>query len=80
MKKGVLNYSITWNQDGQKREELCFNKKDTVYRYLDILFSDMDDRLTGKGSHISSLRILEIYTNPTKQPEDITGKVNKFLS
>ena len=80
MKKGVLNYSITWNQDGEKHEEIYFTKMDTVRRYLNIMVYDLDQRLDGNSTCINSLRVWEIYTAPTKQPEDITGRINKFLA
>ena len=81
MKKGVLNYSITWNQDGEKHEEVIFTKIATVQRYIDLLFSDRDSRLSGKRSGISSLTVWEIYTTtPTKPAKDITGIINRFLA
>ena len=81
MKKGVLNYSITWNQDGEKHEEIIFTKISTVQRYIDILFSDVDTRLSGKSSGISSLTVWEIYTTtPTKPAKNITSAINRFLA
>ena len=86
MKRGVLNYSITWTEDGTQREELHFTKRDTVKRYIDILDAERvariirDDRIKSrKTSGISSLRVWEIYTNPEKPAPDITGKINRFL-
>ena len=80
MKKGVMNYSITWNQDGKKHENIYFTKMDAVRNYLNIMVCDLDRRLEGDSAGISFLRIWEIYTDPTKQPEDITGRINKFLA
>lgn len=75
MKKGVLNYSITWQEDGEKREKLYFTKFATVAAYIDIL---RECRTT--KTNISSLRIWEVYQNINKPAEDITGRVNRFLA
>lgn len=72
MKKGVLNYSITWKENGEKREELYFTKFETVAAYIDILRE--------ANQNISSLRIWEVYRNISKPAEDITGRVNRFLA
>lgn len=72
MKKGVLNYSITWKENGEKREELYFTKFETVAAYIDILRE--------ANCNISSLRIWEVYRNISKPAEDITGRVNRFLA
>ena len=72
MKKGVLNYSITWKENGEKREELYFTKFETVAAYIDILRE--------ANQNISELRIWEIYRSTTKPAEDITGRVNRFLA
>lgn len=81
MKKGVMNYSITWNQDGEKHEEIIFTKIATVQRYIELLFLDVDTRLSGKSSGISSLTVWEIYTTtPTKPAKDITSAINRFLA
>lgn len=71
MKKGVLNYSITWKENGEQREEIIFTKFDTIAAYIDIL--KHPDR------NISSLRIWEVYKN-MKPAEDITGRINRFLA
>lgn len=75
MKRGVLNYSITWRENGEKREELYFGKIHAVKAYLDML-----TRHWGRPFHddgISELKFLEIYKSG--KVEDITEKVNKFL-
>lgn len=72
MKKGVLNYSLTWKENGEKREELYFTKFETVAAYIDML--------RAANRNISSLRIWEVYRNISKPAEDITGRVNRFLA
>ena len=72
MKKGVLNYSITWKEGDQHREELYFTKFETVAAYIDILREC--------NRNISSLRIWEVYRNISKPAEDITGRINLFLA
>ena len=79
MKKGVMNYSITWNQDGEKHEEIYFTKLATIKNYIDLIFADLDMRLNGKNAGISSLKVWEIYTEPTTPAKDITGKINAFI-
>ena len=68
MKKGVLNYSMTWEQDGEKREELYCLKMSALKAYLNKLCS---------CDNISSLRLWEIYKSG--RIENITWKVNSFL-
>lgn len=72
MKRGVLNYSITWKENGEKREELYFSKLSTIAAYIDML--------RAADRNISSLRIWEVYRNISKPAEDITGRVNRFLA
>ena len=79
MKKGDMNNSITWNQNGEKHEEIHFTKLATIKNYIDLLFSDVEMRLDGKNAGISSLKVFEIYTNPTTPAKDITGKINAFI-
>lgn len=79
MKKGVMNYSITWNQDGEKHEEIYFTKLATIKNYIDLIFVDLEKRLNGKSAGISSLKVWEIYTEPTTPAKDITGKINAFI-
>ena len=72
MKKGVLNYSITWQEDGEKREELYCSKLYTIAAYIDML--------RAANRNISELRIWEIYKSIAKPAEDITSRVNRFLA
>ena len=75
MKRGVLNYSMTWMQDGEKREELHFSKIRALKAYMDILTRFWDTPYS--HDNISSLRLWEIYKSG--RIEDITGDVNRFL-
>ena len=75
MKRGVLNYSLTWRQDGEKFEELFFNKMSAVKTYIDTITRNWDRPFHDDG--ISELRLFEICESG--KVEDITGKVNKFL-
>lgn len=68
MKRGVLNYSMTWKQDGEKREEIFPCKLSAIKAYLNKLYS---------CDNISSLRLWEIYKSG--RIENITWKVNSFL-
>lgn len=79
MKRGVMNYSITWNQDGEKHEEIHFSKLATIKNYIDLIYADVEMRLDEKSAGISSLKVFEIYTNPTTLAKDITGKINAFI-
>lgn len=72
MKKGVLNYSMTWSQSGENHEEIYFRKLDLIAAYTQML---TQDNLIGK---ISALRLLEI-PRADKPAKDITGSVNRFL-
>ena len=75
MKKGVLNYSMTWEQDGEKREELYCLKMSALKAYMDILTRSWDAPYS--HDNISSLRLWEIYKSG--KVEDITSRVNSFL-
>lgn len=75
MKRGVLNYSMTWEQNGEKREELFFNKMSTLKAYIDILTGSWNKPYS--CDNVSSLRLWEIYKSG--KVEDITWKVNSFL-
>lgn len=75
MKRGVLNYSITWCENGERREELHCGKIDAVKAYLDMIIRHWDRPFRDDG--ISELKCLEIYKSG--KVEDITQKVNKFL-
>lgn len=80
MKKGVLNYSITWNADGGKFENVILTKRAAIKRYISILDNCQEARLSGRQAPgISALRVWEIYTNPEKPAQDITGRINRFL-
>lgn len=70
MKRGIMNYSLTWMENGNKREEIYFSKKSAVEAYL-ALFSPQRD--------ISSLKFWECYTT-MKPAKDITTAVNRFLA
>ena len=72
MKRGVLNYSITWKENGEKREALYCSKPYTIAAYIDML--------RAANRNISELRIWEIYKSTTKPAEDITSRVNRFLA
>lgn len=75
MKRGVLNYSITWRENGERREELFFNKMSAVKTYIDIITRNWDRPFHDDG--ISGLRLLEICKSG--KVEDITSRVNSFL-
>lgn len=67
MKKGVLNYSITWNADGGRFEEVILTKRAAIKKYISILDHCQEARLSGQQAPgISELRVWEIYTNPEK--------------
>lgn len=70
MKKGVMNYSITWNESGRKNEKIFFTKFETISEYITILKSC--------NTAISELKIWEIYRS-LKPAEDITSRINQFL-
>lgn len=69
MKKGILNYSLTWIEYGNDQEMIFFSKKEAVKTYVDLLSSHRN---------ISSLKFWECYAT-TKPAKDITTAVNKFL-
>lgn len=75
MKRGVLNYSMTWKQNGEKCEELFFNKMSAIRAYIGTITRNWERPYHDDG--ISELRLLEIYNSG--RIEDITGKVNSFL-
>ena len=35
--KKPLNYSITWNENGEQKEILIFTHKDMIKKYIDML-------------------------------------------
>ena len=71
MKKGVLNYSITWTEDGIFHEEVFYTKLETVREYLNMLSQ------TGRG--ISSLKVWE-RPKAFIPDRDITSRINEFLN
>ena len=73
MKKGVLNYSLTWMEDGEKHEEIHFTKMEAVKSYLNFLCGESRNR------NISSLTFWECYTTFEKPAKNITSAINKFL-
>lgn len=75
MKRGILSYSITWNQNGEKHEEILFSKLSVIKAYVDMLTRHWNTAYHNDG--ISALRLWDIRRNGTT--EDITEKVNKFL-
>jgi hypothetical protein len=77
VKRGLLNYSVSWNEDGRKHEECYFSKLSAIRAYINMIYRDRDDRIEGKKSGISSLSVVEIYN--TGHAENITGKINRFL-
>lgn len=74
----ILNYSITYIDNGKPQEELPITKLDAIERYIELLanhkYSHIDN---GIPSTISDLKIYKITTNGAI---DITGNVNKFLA
>ena len=74
----VLNYSITYIDNGKPQEELPITKLNAIERYIELLKEH-------KYSHIdkgipSTISELKIYKVTTKGAIDITGNVNKFLA
>lgn len=72
MKKGVLNYSVTYIENGsEKNEIICFTKQFAIKQYIDLIYSNKD---------IALLSVWEHYKSPGRPSENITGKINKFLA
>ena len=71
MKRGVLNYSITWNENDRQNENIYFSKFETIAAYIDLLRQP--------ERQISSLTVYEIPRDFTKPAENITGRINKFI-
>ena len=74
----VLNYSITYIDNGKTQEELPITKLNAIERYIELLTNC-------KYSHIdkgipSTISELKIYKITSKGAIDITGNVNKFLA
>lgn len=75
MKRGVLNYSMTWKQNGEKREEIFPGKLCAIKAYVDILTGSWSKPYS--CDNVSLLRLWENYKSG--RIEDITWKVNSFL-
>lgn len=75
MKRGVLNYSMTWNQCDEKHEELYFTKVSMIKAYTEMITRHWDRPFHDDG--VSSLTLWEI--RKTGDPKNITGEVNNFL-
>lgn len=74
----ILNYSITYIDNGKPQEELPITKLAAIERYIELLTNH-------KYSHIdkgipSTISELKIYKVTTKGAINITGNVNKFLA
>ena len=67
--KKPLNYSITWNEDGEPKEILLFSHQGMLETYLNML---------GSGRNISSLKVWKIFKKSEK--EEYTWKLNSFIS
>ena len=67
--KKPLNYSITWNEDGEPKEILLFSHQGMLETYLNML---------GSGRNISSLKVWKIFKKSGK--EEYTGKLNSFIA
>lgn len=67
--KKPLNYSITWNENGEEKELLLFSHQAMLEEYLNML---------GSGRNISSLKVWKIYER--SENEEYTGKLNKFIA
>ena len=66
--KKPLNYSITWNEDGESKEILLFSHHDMIETYLSMI---------GSGRNISSLKVWKIFKKSEK--EEYTGILNSFI-
>lgn len=75
MKKGVMNYCMTWKQDDTNHEEIFFSKLSMIKAYVDMLTRNWNTGYQDDG--ISSLTLLEMHRDGTSK--NITGKVNDFL-
>lgn len=64
--KKPLNYSITWNENGEQKEILIFTHKDMIKKYIDML----------GNYNISLLTVWKVYN---QGKEDYTGKLNSFI-
>ena len=66
--KKPLNYSITWNENGEQKEILIFTHKDMIKKYIDMLENSYN---------ISLLKVWKVYNHGI---EDYTGKLNSFIA
>ena len=66
--KKPLNYSITWNENGEQKEILIFTHKDMIKKYIDMLENSYN---------ISLLKVWKVYN---QGKEDYTGKLNSFIA
>ena len=66
--KKPLNYSITWNENGEQKEILIFTHKDMIKKYIDMLENSYN---------ISLLKVWKIYN---QEKEDYTDKLNSFIA
>lgn len=66
--KKPLNYSITWNEDGEPKEIILFSHHGTLETYLSML---------GSSRNISDLKVWKIFKKSEK--EEYTGKLNSFI-
>ena len=74
----VLNYSITYIDNGKPHEELQITKLQAIECYIELLSNC-------KYSHIdkgipSTISALKIYKITEKESIDITESVNRFLA
>lgn len=65
--KKPLNYSITWNENGEQKEILIFTHKDMIKKYIDML----------GNYNISLLTVWKVYN---QGKEDYTDKLNSFIA
>ena len=66
--KKPLNYSITWNENGEQKEILIFTHKDMIKKYIDMLENSYN---------ISLLKVWKVYN---QGKEDYTDKLNSFIA
>ena len=66
--KKPLNYSITWNENGEQKEILIFTHKDMIKKYIDMLENSYN---------ISLLKVWKVYN---QGKEEYTGRLNSFIA
>ena len=74
MKKGVMNYSLTWMENDEEHEQLFCTKAGAIRAYIVLMYAHIEE-----GRNISSLKFWECYTT-MKPAKDITTAVNRFLA